>query len=68
MTSSKMGYNKTYDFRKFKAKRVFGNEIRHNIINMYMEENDKENDEKNHLRKYSKKFTTKTKPENHSNF
>ena len=29
------GYNKTYDFRKFKTIRVFGNEIRNNIINMY---------------------------------
>ena len=28
------GYNKTYDFRKFKTIGVFGNEIRNNIINM----------------------------------
>ena len=63
-----MGYNKTYDFRKLKAKRVFGNEIRHNIINIYMEENDEENDEENHLPKYSKKFTTATKPQNLSQF
>ena len=59
-----MGYNKTYDFRKLKAKRVFGNEIIHNIINIYMEENDEENDEENNLPKYSKKFTTETKPQN----
>ena len=63
-----MGYNKTYDFRKLKAKRAFGNEIRHNIINIYMEENDEENDEENHLPKYSKKFTTETKPQNLSQF
>ena len=34
--------NKTYDFREFKAIRVFGNEIRNNIINMSME-NDEQN-------------------------
>ena len=28
--------NETYDFRKFKTKRVFGNEIRNNIIDMSM--------------------------------
>ena len=27
------GYHKTYDFRKFRTIRVFGNEIRNNIIN-----------------------------------
>ena len=27
------GYNKTYDFRKFRTIRVLGNEIRNNIIN-----------------------------------
>ena len=27
------GSNKTYDFRKFKTIRAFGNEIRNNIIN-----------------------------------
>ena len=30
------GSNKTYDFRKFKTIRAFGNEIRNNIINMGM--------------------------------
>ena len=30
------GSNKTYDFRKFKTIRVFGNAIRKNIINMSM--------------------------------
>ena len=28
------GYNKTYDFRKFKTLRVFGNNIRNNFINI----------------------------------
>ena len=28
------GYNKTYDSRKFKTVRDFGNEIRNNIINI----------------------------------
>ena len=56
------GYNKTYDFRKFKAIRVFGNGIKNNIINMYMA-----NDEQNNLAKYIKEFKTKTKPQNNSN-
>ena len=56
------GYNKTYDFRRFKTIRVFGNEIRNNIINMY-----RVNDEKNHLAKYIKEFKIKTKPQNNSN-
>ena len=30
------GYNKIYDFRKFKIIRVFGNEIKNNIINISM--------------------------------
>ena len=30
------GSNETYDFRKFKTIRVFGNKIRNNIINMSM--------------------------------
>ena len=56
------GYNKTYDFRKFKTVSVFGNEIRNNIINMDMAK-----DEQNHLAKYIKEFKTKTKPQNNSN-
>ena len=56
------GCNKTYDFRKFKTICVFGNEIRNNIINMYMA-----NDEQNHLAKYIKEFKTKTKLKNNSN-
>ena len=35
--------NKTYDFIKLKTTRVFGNEIRNNIINKYTA-----NDEQNH--------------------
>ena len=54
------GYNKSYDFRKFKTKCVFDNEIRNNI-NMYMA-----NDEQNHLAKYIKEFKTKTKQQNNS--
>ena len=30
------GYNETYDFRKLKTIRVFGDEIRNNIINMHI--------------------------------
>ena len=55
------GYNKTYDFRKFKTIHVFGNEIRNNTTKMYMA-----NDEQNHLTKYIKEFKTKTKPQNNS--
>ena len=40
-------------------KLIFGNEIRNNIINMYMA-----NDEQNRLAKHSKEFKTKTKPQN----
>ena len=51
------GCKETYDFRKFKTIRVFGNEVRNN---MYMA-----NDEQNHLAaKYIKEFKTKTKPQN----
>ena len=51
------GSNETYDFRKFKTIRVFGNEIR-NIINMNMA-----NDEQNHLSKHIKEFKSKTIPQ-----
>ena len=50
-------YNKTYDFRKFKTIRIFGNEIRNYIIDMYMA-----TDEQNHLAKCIKEFKTKTNP------
>ena len=49
--------NKTYDFRKFKTIRVFGNETRNNIINMSM--TDGEQDQS--LRRI-KKLKSKTKP------
>ena len=55
------GYNKTYDFRKFKTILVFDNEIRNNIINSMA------NDEKKHLTKYIKTLETKTEPQNNSN-
>ena len=45
------GSNKTYDFRKFKAIPVFGNEIRNSIINMTMA-----NDEQEQLPKYIREF------------
>ena len=41
------GSNKNFDFRRFKTIRVFGNEIRNNITNMSME-----NDEQDQLLKY----------------
>ena len=48
------GSNKTYEFRKFKIIRVFVNEIRNNIINMSMA-----NDEQNQLSKHIRKFKSK---------
>ena len=53
------GSNKTYDFRKFKTISVIINEIRNNIINMSMT-----NDEKDHLPKYIREFQRKTRPQN----
>ena len=49
--------NETYDFRKFKTIRVFGNEIRNNIINMSMV-----NDEQDELLRRINEFRSKTKP------
>ena len=51
------GFNETYDFRKFKTIRVFGNEIRNNIINMSMV-----NDEQDGLLRRINEFRSKTKP------
>ena len=51
--------NKTYDFTKFKTTRVFGNDIRNNIINLSMA-----NDEQNQLSKYITEFKSKTRPQN----
>ena len=53
------GSNETYDFRKFKTIRVFGNEIRNIIIDMSMA-----NDKQNQLAKHIKEFERKTKPRN----
>ena len=44
VSRNKMVYkatNKTYDFRKFKPIRAFGNEIRNNVINEDMANNEK---------------------------
>ena len=49
--------NKTYDFRNFKTIRVFGNEIRNNIIDMSMAI-----DEQDQLLRYTNKLKSKTKP------
>ena len=49
--------NKTYDFRKFKIIRAFGNEIRNNIIDL-----DEASYEQNQLLNYIKEFNKNTKP------
>ena len=49
--------NKTYDFRKFKRIRAFGNEIRNNDIDM-----DTANIEQMNLTMHIKDFANKTKP------
>ena len=51
--------NKTYDFRKFKTIRVFGNEVKNNVINTNME-----NEEQNELLRYITKFKSSRKPNN----
>ena len=59
---NKMAYKatkKTYDFRKFKTIRAFGGEIRNNVIN-----EDVTNDEQNELIKYIEKFSRSTRPNN----
>ena len=53
------GSKKIYDFRKFKTIRVFGNEIKNNIINMSMA-----NDEQNQLSNHIREFKGKTRPKN----
>ena len=60
VSRNKMVYkatNKTYDFRKFKTIRAFGNEIRNNVINENMG-----NNEQNKLVNYIEKFNSSTKP------
>ena len=49
------GYNKTYDFKKFKTMRAFGDDITTNFVNMYTA-----NDEQNHLANYIKEFKSDT--------
>ena len=49
--------NKTYYFRKFKTIRIFGNEIRNNIIDMSMA-----SDEQDQLLRYINKLKSKTRP------
>ena len=51
--------NENYEFRKFKTIRVFGNEIRNNVIDM-----NTANDEQDHLLRYINKLKSKTKPHN----
>ena len=51
------GYNKTYEFRKFKTMHIFGNNIRNNFINMNMASK-----KQSRLAKYIKEFKTKTRP------
>ena len=51
--------NKTYDFRKFKTIRAFGNEIRNNINNL-----DEESYEPNQHLNYIKELNRNTKPWN----
>ena len=53
------GSNKTYHFRIFKTIHVFGNEVRNNVINMSMA-----NDEQDHLLRSINEFKNKTRPEN----
>ena len=57
------GCDKTYEFRKFKAIRSFGNDIRNNLINMNTAK-----DEQNHLTKYITEFKSKARPQSDSKF
>ena len=51
--------DETYDFRKFRTISVFGNEIRNNIINISIA-----NDEQNQLLRRINEFKSKTRPQN----
>ena len=53
------GSNETYDFRKFKTIRVFGNDVRNNIVNMSMTD-----DEQYQLLRRINEFKSMTKPQN----
>ena len=50
--------NKTYDFRKFKMIQAFGSEIKNNVIN-----EDMVNNEQNELLKHIEEFSRSTKPQ-----
>ena len=50
--------NKTYDFRKFKTMQAFGSEIKNNVIN-----EDMVNNEQNELLKHIEEFSRSTKPQ-----
>ena len=50
--------NKTYDFRKFKTIQAFGSEIKNNVIN-----EDMVNNEQNELLKHIEEFSRSTKPQ-----
>ena len=50
---------KVYDFRKFKTIRAFGGEIKNNVIN-----EDMANDEQNDFLKYIEEFSSSTRPKN----
>ena len=49
--------NKTYGFRNFKTIRAFGSEIKNNVIN-----DDIANNEQNKLLKHIEEFTRSTRP------
>ena len=51
--------DKTYDFRKFKTIRAFGNEIKNNVIN-----DDMANNERNKLLKHIEEFSESIRPRN----
>ena len=53
------GTNITYDFRKFKTIRAFGNEIKNDIIDM-----NTANEEQNELLEYISRLRRRTKPNN----
>ena len=53
------GSTEIYDFRKFKTIRVFGNDVRNNIVNMSMTD-----DEQYQLLRRINEFKSMTKPQN----
>ena len=57
------GYNRTYDFKKFRTIRTFGDDIRTNSINIYTT-----NIEQIYLAKFIEEFKSKTKLQHNFNF